>query len=114
MDAGRWAESLGLEENEFRELFDLFVQAGRTDLNQLDKAIAGGDSEAAAEAAHSLKGAAANLDFEEIRLPAQQIEKCARENRLDGMQEIFLRLCDAFESAIRTFECRPRPHGPSP
>ena len=54
-------------------------------LERLKKAIGQNDATTVAETAHSIKGAAGNMRFEEIYELARQIEKYANENILDGV-----------------------------
>ena len=78
------AEQLEMEESEFLEIVELFLETSASSLDQLEAAIDGKDAPEAVRAAHSIKGAAANLRFTEIFELAQKMEKEARENRLEG------------------------------
>ena len=77
MDFKKLAEDLGLEEDEFKEMADLFLEAGNADLDKLRLAIKEGNAQEIARAAHSIKGAAGNLGFMEIFEAAREIEKMA-------------------------------------
>lgn len=79
------AENLGLEEEEYLELVELFVETGRSDIDKLQTAIEQGDAEQAAAALHSLKGAAGNMGLMELNEIAKEIEMKARDNQLEGM-----------------------------
>ena len=81
------AENLGLEEEEYLELIELFIETGMSDLNNLRSAIEGGSAEKAVRAAHSLKGAAINLGFIELSEIAKKIEEKARNDRLETTAE---------------------------
>ena len=81
------AEDLGLEEKEYLELIELFIDTGMSDLDKLQSAIEKGNAEQAANAAHSLKGAASNLGFMEISETAKEIEDKARNELLEGITE---------------------------
>ena len=87
MNFVKLAEDLGLEEEEYLELIELFLESGTSDLNQLQAAIEEGDAEKAARAAHSLKGASGNLGLMELHELAKTIEAGVRNNRLKGMAE---------------------------
>jgi HPt (histidine-containing phosphotransfer) domain-containing protein len=87
MNFGQLAEILGLEEDEFFDLVDLFVGTTASDLARLEIAISDGSADQAADAAHSIKGAALNLGFEEIHLLAKDVELNARQSILDGSLE---------------------------
>jgi HPt (histidine-containing phosphotransfer) domain-containing protein len=87
MNLRQLAEDLGLEEDEFMELAELFIETGLSDLDNLRYAALEGNATVAASAAHSLKGAASNLGFMEIHDAAKKIEKNLRNNRLEGAPE---------------------------
>jgi len=92
MNIQELAEDLGLDEEEYLELIDLFVETGMSDLDQLQSAIQEGNAEEALKATHSLKGAAANLGFMEISDLAKDVEMKARDDRLDQTAEASLLL----------------------
>jgi HPt (histidine-containing phosphotransfer) domain-containing protein len=81
------ANNLGLEEDEYMELIDLFIKTGRSDLDKFRSAIEEGNGEEAANAAHSLKGAAGSLGLMEISEIAKEIEGKARSDRLEEIAE---------------------------
>jgi HPt (histidine-containing phosphotransfer) domain-containing protein len=78
------AEQLEMEEGEFLEILELFLETSVTNLGQLQSAVEGKDTQSAVRAAHSIKGAAANLRLTAIFELAQRMEREARENRLEG------------------------------
>jgi len=84
MNIGELAENIGLEEDEYLELVELFVETGMTDMDKLQSAIDAGNAEEVARASHSLKGASSNLGFMEFSKVAREINDEAREGRLDG------------------------------
>ncbi len=77
------AENLGLEEDEYKELVELFVDTSREDLEVLNSAVAEGNHGVAMERAHSIKGAAGNLGFMEIYETARVVEEKGKEKRFD-------------------------------
>jgi len=81
------AENLGLEEDEYLELIELFIDIGMADIEKLRSAIEEGNAEEATQAAHSLKGASGNLGLMEIYDVARKSEEDARNNSLDGLAE---------------------------
>jgi len=81
------AENLGLEEDEFLEMLDLFVEVSISDLSRLKAAFEKGEEEEVVEASHSIKGAAINLGLDEIAEVAEGIETNARAGRLVGALE---------------------------
>ncbi|MBW1741783.1 MAG: Hpt domain-containing protein [Deltaproteobacteria bacterium] len=87
MNFRKLAESQGLEEDEFLELVELFVETCASDLDRLQSAIARGDTQLAVQAAHSIKGASGNLGLHEIYEMAKSVEEKAREKSLEGATE---------------------------
>ena len=87
MDLLSLAQNLGLEEGEFLELVELFVEATIADLRALVSAAGDRDLPKVGELAHSIKGASINLGFTEISSLAKQIEVNARNNLLEGVPE---------------------------
>ena len=84
MEFKELAENLGLEEDEFLELVELFIEKGSSDLDMLQSALDQGDTEKILEAAHSIKGASGNLGFMEIYEVAKSVEMNARQQIVDG------------------------------
>ncbi len=81
------ADNLGLIENEYMELIDLFLEVGMKDIEKIQSAIDKGNSEEAADAAHSAKGAAGSLGIMDFYESAAIIELNARKGNLQGMTE---------------------------
>ena len=77
MDFKAMGANLGLDEDEFRELIDLFMETGQSDYDSLKSALAGGDAEAAAGFAHTLAGASGNLGLMDLHAAAKSIEEAA-------------------------------------
>ena len=87
MNVKKLSENLGLDEDEFLELVELFVKTAASNLTNLEKALETGNAENVANASHSLKGAAGNLGFQEIYEHAKFIEMNARQGVLYGSKE---------------------------
>jgi len=83
MNIKELAENLGFEEDEYMELIELFIDRGMSDLNEIQAAVNAGDSEKAANAAHSIKGASGNLGLMEFYGTAKKIEDEVRNGKLD-------------------------------
>ena len=81
------AENLGLEEAEYLELLELFVETGMSDVEKLQTAISMKDSGQARGAAHSLKGAAGNIGLMEIYDLAKDIEKKVEDGQPETISE---------------------------
>lgn len=97
MDLKALGESLGLEEDEFIEIVEIFLESADEDVVKLKEALASQNTVAASEAAHSLKGSAANLGFKDIASLAAQLENEARNNSVSGLQEALPTLGDMLD-----------------
>jgi HPt (histidine-containing phosphotransfer) domain-containing protein len=97
MDFKEMGEKLGLEEDEFKELVDLFMETGQSDYATITQAIQDGELAKAARAAHTLAGAAGNLGLMDIHQIAKQIELQANENRTGGLAEVAGKISAMFD-----------------
>lgn len=102
MDFKAMGADLGLDEDEFRELIDLFMETGQSDFDNLQTALAGGDSKAAGQYAHTISGASGNLGLMDLHATAKHVEAAAMDGDIEeasaqaaGMEEMF--------AAIATF-----------
>jgi histidine phosphotransfer protein HptB len=103
MNFNEMAENIGLDEQDFREMAELFVSVGVTDLGKLRDACASRDCQGVVMSAHSLKGASANLGFTEIYEIAKRVEAEARAQKLDGAGEAIVeieRRLDSISAAL--------------
>ncbi len=87
MDFNAIAERLGLENDEYLELLELFVDTSFADLENIESAIKAEDVDGTAKAAHSLKGSSGSLGLDAISESARKIEKNAKEGSLKGALE---------------------------
>jgi|SRR3989304_8538363 len=87
MDIKKLAENIGIKEQDYLEILDLFVRTTSSDLNRLQAAMKEGAIQKVIERAHSIKGAAINMCLMEISEKAKEIEINARNHRLDGAIE---------------------------
>jgi len=92
------AGKLDLEEEEYLELIDLFLKVGMSDLHELEFAVKQGKGEKVASAAHSLKGASANLRLTEIYDSARSLEAKGRSLDLSGAGELVQDIRQKLES----------------
>lgn len=86
MNIKKLAEDLGLEEDDYLEILELFAESGRTDLDALEAAVKSNDAEGTVRAAHSIKGASASLGLPALSELAKDIELKAREQDMNGME----------------------------
>ena len=85
MNIENLARELGLENDEFLEVAELYVETCASDIHKLQTAIDAENAGLAAEAAHSIKGASGNLGFSKAQAAAEKIEFQARRGRLSGI-----------------------------
>ena len=79
--------ALGLEEEEYRELIELFLASGTGQFKALSAALAAGDADGAMRSAHTIKGASGNLGLHELSRIAGIIENRARNRQLDDLTQ---------------------------
>jgi len=99
------SKNLGLEEKEYIELFELFVETSKADLNKLWFAIDIASAEKAARVAHSLKGAALNLGLNEFHEIAETIGKTARDGQLEKTAQIAKKLQEKLDNVTSFVRC---------
>lgn len=83
MNFTKMSIKLGLEEDEYIELVELFIETSKSDLKNLQFAINNKNIEMIAGIAHSLKGATMNLGLDDFLELAKTIEKTARDGELE-------------------------------
>ena len=82
------ARSLEMKECDLVEYVKLFLEATASDLFHLQESLKQGEAREVRMAAHSIKGAAANLRLMDICEAAKTIETHALENHLEKIPEI--------------------------
>jgi len=87
MNLKELALELGMEQDEMRELLMIFIESSESDLVKLKQALVEGDAKRVADAAHSIKGASANLGFMDIFSVAKNLEQKARKNCLEDLTD---------------------------
>lgn len=76
-------EQAGDDEEMLAELLELFRDSSASDLAKIKAGFAARDAVAVAEAAHSIKGAAASLGVEGIRKVSADLEQMGRADDLE-------------------------------
>lgn len=82
----------GGDEDLLAELVQLFYQTSIADLALMKEGIADDDLESAANAAHSIKGAAASLGVEAVRQLAYELEKNCRSGKSSGLKSLLIEM----------------------
>lgn len=84
MDFEGLASRLGIDREDFIELSELFVTTTEGDMDKIRRAMSDGNPGDAAAAAHSIKGAAGNLGFEDMAELARKMEFQGKDGDLAG------------------------------
>ncbi len=104
MNLKELGENIGLDEDEYRELIELFLETGRADYDQLKKALDAGDATQVSRSAHTLSGAAGNLGLMPVHEAAKRIELAAIDNRMDAISLDVVTLNDHFSQIAREIQ----------
>lgn len=84
------SEELGIDREDVIEFLGVFLEyTENEDLPGLKSAIENGDVTTVKKRAHSIKGAALNLQLAEIASLAERIEKNAGANSLEGAEAMY-------------------------
>ena len=84
MDFNDLASRLGIDEEDMKELVELFVTTTLSDIEKIRKGISDNNPAAASAASHSIKGAAGNLGFDEIFSLSRDMEMQAKKGSLEN------------------------------
>ena len=91
-------KNIGLEEDEYIEMMELFIESGGGDLIKLETAVKEGNAEKAHESSHSIKGSSGSLMLNDLYEIAKLIDDTVRTGKLDGVNEMVEKLRDEYES----------------
>jgi len=103
LEINKLAENLGLEQDEFNEIFEIYIESTNNDLEELIAAINSGDAEKAHEKTHSIKGASGNLGLDELFEMSKEIDNQARNNSLSGLDNLVQDFKKKYEDLIEEF-----------
>ena len=96
-------ESIGLDEDEYLEMLELFVESGGEDIKNLETAIKEADTEKAHQASHSIKGSSGSLMLDPIHKIAKSMENILRNGKFDNVEELLKRLRCEYETIKMAF-----------
>jgi HPt (histidine-containing phosphotransfer) domain-containing protein len=105
MNFGELSSNLGLEEEEYKDLFELFIETSMEDLNKLWFAIDIASTEKVVRIAHSLKGASLNLGLNEFEEIANAIGKSARDGQLEKTAQLAKTLQEKLDNVAGVIGC---------
>ena len=106
MNIKELSENLGLEEDEYMEMLDLFLTSGGAELSRVEQALKEANALLVHEAAHSLKGSAGSLSIDNIFELARDIDDKSRQGILTGLDELAQKLRCAYDE-LATVVSRP-------
>jgi two-component system, sensor histidine kinase and response regulator len=106
------ADQVGLEEEDYVELLELFFQQSDLDLKNLEQAWINGEALKLSRAAHALKGASGNLRLMEIYEEAGRLEILGKENDLEASGLLIQSLREKIDVAAGVLMDRPSPNLP--
>lgn len=87
MDFKALASNLDFDEEDFKELVEIFVETSFSDLGKINLGLKENNATSIAQAAHSIKGASGSLGFQSIATRAQDIEMIAKEGYINNLEE---------------------------
>ncbi len=88
------ASRLGIDKEDFIELVELFITTTRSDMDKISRAMDEKNPTDAAAAAHSIKGAAANLGYEGMAEITKTMEALGKDGSLEGFEGYMSELDD--------------------
>ncbi len=83
------------------ELLTEFIQQTKEKLERLKEAIEKEDTQLVRQLSHTIKGSALNMTADSLGYSARLIEDCARENKLNGIEELLDMLEQHFEVLVQ-------------
>ncbi|MCP3871869.1 MAG: Hpt domain-containing protein [Desulfobacteraceae bacterium] len=86
MDFKDLASRLGIDDEDFMELVELFVTTSLSDIDKIKKGFQEGNCDDAAAASHSIKGASGNLGFDDIYKLSMEMEMQAKQGSLENFE----------------------------
>jgi len=104
MKLSEMAENLGIDEEDIRELLQLYMDTTKDDLTQLNEAIKANDINKAHEKSHSIKGASGNLTLTELYEIARDFDDNIRKNNLEGIESKIEMFTIKFNALIKELE----------
>jgi HPt (histidine-containing phosphotransfer) domain-containing protein len=100
MNLKELGESLGLDEDEYSEMIDLFFESGGADLKKIETAVAAGNAGQGYAASHSLKGSAGSLGLMAIYDKTTIVDDKLRRGDLDGVAEMVTSLRKEYDLLV--------------
>jgi HPt (histidine-containing phosphotransfer) domain-containing protein len=109
VDLARLAEVTGGDPVLRRGLIDTFIQSGERALADIESALPRDDRERVCRAAHTLKGAAANMGAGSLQRAAAALEAASRTEPVEVLAGLARAVSGAFISTRGVFQASSRP-----
>jgi histidine phosphotransfer protein HptB len=100
LDEALLEELRGILEDEFPSLISTYIQDSGMRIDDLCQAFARGDVDGVRKAAHSLKGASANLGLVYLAAQCQVMEDAARAGGIAGLEPCLLKIQQEQQHAV--------------
>jgi HPt (histidine-containing phosphotransfer) domain-containing protein len=98
MNFQKLSQEVDIEEDEYRELFELFIEKSISDIKELKTALDNSNKAKASDVAHSLRGAALNLGLYEIIDLLEALSSSIKSDREKDTMAFFCALDDKINS----------------
>lgn len=106
LDEGLFEELRSILDGEFPGLINTWVQDSAVRLDDLRAAFGRGEADEVRKAAHSLKGASANLGLVVLAEQCRLLEEAARDNRLAGQEGQVARIAEERQRGVSLLQSR--------
>jgi len=104
MEMMELAENIGLDVEDFSEIFEIYLETTSSYLGELKTALQEGDMQAVHEKAHSIKGASGNLGLNELYELAIDIDDQVRGDSTDGLESLVEKFTKKYEELVEDFQ----------
>ncbi|MCP3939976.1 MAG: Hpt domain-containing protein [Desulfobacteraceae bacterium] len=92
MDFKHLASKIGLDDEDFMELVELFITTTLSDLEKIKQGVAANRIEDVVASSHSIKGAAGNMGFDDIFTLTKKMESESKAGSLENFDAYILDL----------------------
>lgn len=99
-------ERMGRDDELLNEIVKLFLEDAHAEITELKATLEAGDTESAADLAHSLKGASANIGAENFRDQAREIELLCKSGDGDGALKSIEKLGELYSLVVKAVGTR--------
>lgn len=106
LDEALFEELRSILDTEFPTLINTYVQDSSARVEELRRGFAEGEADTVRKAAHSLKGASANLGLVYLAEQCRALEEAAREGRLQGQEGRLLQIQQEQERGVELLRSR--------